>query len=139
MGRKLQASGKPRRDIDPTKADMLLRTGRDYLGQLKNTGITEQATSGHQIILDEDWLHAAWQVRREAVLQQDREQHGAFHRPWAFWRYEVEEDAPDYSASNRDGHKRWLLENPQYLTVEEQRMIEATKLAMNGQTQENEE
>jgi hypothetical protein len=142
MPRKRKA-GLERRQIDPSAADTLLRTGWDFFGDLERAGIAGRAEDGGQVIFDEAWLKAAWKERRSAVMEDDRLQHGLFHRPRYWWRYEAEEDAPDdYLRGGTDfergAQKRWLLAHPEFLTVDEKQALEAHRRHSNGQTQEDE-
>jgi hypothetical protein len=128
--------GLQRHQVDPSRADMMLKFGFDYFGALIRAGILDR----DERVLDEEWLRSAWDERREVLMEQDRQRYGLFHRPWAWFEFESREATNDYRAAgclhDPEKIKEWLLKHPRYLTREEKQALEATKLAMNGHTQE---
>jgi hypothetical protein len=131
--------GKQRRQIDPSRADTLLKFGFDYFGDLVQAGILDR----DERVLDEAWLANAWEERRDVLMEQDRARYGLFHRCWGWFEYESAEETNSYREEgclhDTEKIKQWLLEHPRYLTREEKQALEATKLAANGKDTEDED
>ena len=96
-----------------------LRAGHDFFkrgfGPLFNSDGME-----NQEVLRE--MEMVWRDPsiRETVLQDDFDQHGPFHRPYSWWKFEKKIDPPH----DKDGQKKWLIEHPEFLTNEEKGILQ---------------